>query len=395
MNCLQKLYYFQCGKDQFTCDDGVCIAVTKRCDNILHCSDGSDENFCTPLSIDKSNYKKIFPYAEDDKKTEVTISLNVKSIYDIEELQSSFTSEMAIYMEWFDPRITYKNLNPEGNFLTSEWQNNIWLPPLYFANTRSGNVQLLGDLSQTVQILREGDAVLKDVRAFNEGELYSGYENELQLFTQLEKEFKCDYNFTCFPFDTQYCSINIKIPWDTRNYSVLKSGSLKYSGLKHLLQFTVDQFTMELSQDQYSIEAKFQLKRNPNGMIISTYIPSFCVICMTILSLFLREQFHFGTSIMLVLTALLCFYSLQQSVTEEIPKTSYLKFIDYWNICSMAVPFFIFAILMVEQFGGQASSRKLCKGFKTMTKIVVPMATAAFWAYYWVLAWTYSYGDCI
>ncbi|KAK4327514.1 hypothetical protein Pmani_002023 [Petrolisthes manimaculis] len=38
----------RCTKEQFTCDDGTCLPLSRRCDGINNCGDDSDE-ICTPL----------------------------------------------------------------------------------------------------------------------------------------------------------------------------------------------------------------------------------------------------------------------------------------------------------------------------------------------------------
>ena len=70
---------------------------------------------------------------------------------------------------------------------------------------------------------------------------------------------------------------------------------------------------------------------------------------MTIVPLYLKDDFHFATTIMLVLTSMLCLYTLFQSSLSDIPKTAYLKLIDYWNILSLVITVANFFILIVWQ----------------------------------------------
>ena len=90
-------------------------------------------------------------------------------------------------------------------------------------------------------------------------------------------------------------------------------------------------------------------------MIINAYIPSFSLMLTTILPLYLKESVHFGTTITLVLTSLLCSFTLFQSSLSGIPKTSYLKFIDYWNLLALTVTlvnFFTLAVWEIKQHKG-------------------------------------------
>lgn len=168
-----------------------------------------------------------------------------------------------------------------------------------------------------------------------------------------------------------------------RNYTKLSTGTLIYTGPVELLQFSVGNLTFEISEDHSVVQCHFKLHRNPASMIMSSYIPSFCVIVMTLWTLFLREQIHFSTTIMLVLTGLLCLYALLQNIIEEMPKTAYMKFIDYWHIIVLVEPFVIFSILMMDEIGRASKKRKT---FKKFMKIFFPLLSAIFVACYFIQA---------
>ena len=51
-----------CGEEEFTCSDGQCIDINKRCDQIVHCRDESDEEDCRLLVLKKGYNKNIIPF---------------------------------------------------------------------------------------------------------------------------------------------------------------------------------------------------------------------------------------------------------------------------------------------------------------------------------------------
>ena len=51
-----------CGEDEFTCSDGQCINIARRCDQIVHCRDKSDEEDCELLVLEKGYKKNIIPF---------------------------------------------------------------------------------------------------------------------------------------------------------------------------------------------------------------------------------------------------------------------------------------------------------------------------------------------
>ena len=52
-----------CAEDEFTCDDGQCIDINTRCDQVIHCRDKSDKQGCALLQLDKGYNIEIPPFA--------------------------------------------------------------------------------------------------------------------------------------------------------------------------------------------------------------------------------------------------------------------------------------------------------------------------------------------
>ena len=50
-----------CEEGEFTCSDGDCIDIEKRCDKIQNCQDWSDEIGCTTVNIPKGYLKEFAP----------------------------------------------------------------------------------------------------------------------------------------------------------------------------------------------------------------------------------------------------------------------------------------------------------------------------------------------
>ena len=44
-----------CGNGKFTCTDGSCIHIKKKCDHVIDCKDGIDEKACRPLNQTPDN----------------------------------------------------------------------------------------------------------------------------------------------------------------------------------------------------------------------------------------------------------------------------------------------------------------------------------------------------
>ena len=156
-----------------------------------------------------------------------------------------------------------------------------------------------------------------------------------------------------------------------------------FLGEKGLNQFSIQEPVFHLTNNGSRVKAKFILKRNPAFMIMNAYLPSFSTIAITIASLFLNEHIHFTTTIMLVLTSQLCLYTLFQSSLDGIPKTAYMKYIDYWNMSAMTVSltnfFTIFTWEILQRKGIQSP-------MQTITRIAIPLITFIGVVFYWIMA---------
>ena len=148
-------------------------------------------------------------------------------------------------------------------------------------------------------------------------------------------------------------------------------------------QFSVQEPEFHVDGNGSRVKAKFVLKRNPAFMIMNAYLPSFSTIAITIASLFLNEHIHFTTTIMLVLTSQLCLYTLFQSSLDGIPKTAYMKYIDYWNMSAMTVSLTNFFTIFIWEILQQKGIRS---PMQTITRIAIPLITFIGAVFYWIMA---------
>ena len=81
-----------CESTQFTCDNGQCVKMEERCNQISNCQDKSDEHDCKILALERAYNKRVPPVGtirsgevESLKQAEVSVSLIVFKVVAIEE----------------------------------------------------------------------------------------------------------------------------------------------------------------------------------------------------------------------------------------------------------------------------------------------------------------------
>ena len=203
-----------CAEDEFTCDDGQCIKMKRRCDQVPDCRDKSDEKGCQLIYFEDGYNKNIPPIGKrqtnDDIVTpaDVSISITLMKVVEIEETDHSIHLQFQITLMWKENRVKYQNLKSQTslNALTHEEIRTIWLPLIVYDNTNQKEVTRLGmdwEWATGVTVTREGNFVRSDDKEVDEAEIFEGAENRLTMNQTYTWEFQCKYELQRYPFDTQ------------------------------------------------------------------------------------------------------------------------------------------------------------------------------------------------
>ena len=199
-----------CKRGEFTCDDGQCIKMEERCDQVTDCRDESDENGCRVI-IFKNNYNKNVPPIgkRGAAPVRVQISITLMKVVEIEEVDHSIHLQFQISLQWKEPRATYQNLKKDTtlNALSTSDKNDIWLPLVVYDNTDQKEITRLGmdwEWITTVAVTREEENPERSgMDVIDEVEYFQGAKNRLTMNQTYTLEFQCQYELQRYPFDTQ------------------------------------------------------------------------------------------------------------------------------------------------------------------------------------------------
>ena len=387
---LKTFSSIQCTMDEFTCDNGDCIDMEGRCNKQVDCDDKSDEIFCNLLKLDENSFLTLHPPMQDEK-LDIEISIDLLSIFNIDEINMKFHSKLRLTMKWRDSRLTFVNLMEKGNILSLDNIASIWIPILEFENSEDSDENSLNTQSgqnQVVSIQKEGKGTYPDVTYVNDGFRYLGSENSLVLKALHIKDFQCKFNFITYPFDTQDCYIQLKVPERYKDHLSLIAGSVNYSVDMSMAQYILRNVYLAVNETGL-ITCHFQLKRSVGIYHIhSTFLPTFFILIMSLMSLFVKEN-HFEATIMVSLTCMLVLYTLFQSIMAGMPITQYINMMAIWLIFNLMVPFIVFITIVCwelmmkeEKHPKEMNGRSPKDKCKITMQIVLPLVSCTFIFYY-------------
>ena len=197
---------------EFTCDDGQCIKMEERCNQVPDCSDKSDENGCQLILLE-SNYNRMIPpiaRGQDGSAVpvDVSISITLMKVVEIEEVDHSIHLQFQIHMVWIENRVTYHNLKEKIslNALTDYDVDSIWTPLVVYDNTDQKESTRLGapwEWRTMVAVVRESNFTRSGTEDLDEAEVFPGSGNNLTMTQTYTLEFQCEYKLQRYPFDTQ------------------------------------------------------------------------------------------------------------------------------------------------------------------------------------------------
>ena len=198
-----------CQKGNFTCDDCQCVSMDQRCDQMPECRDESDERNCNILVL-KDGYNKNIPPINSSGVVNVSVSMNVLKLVDIDEDDHSIEIQFEITIAWKENRATKQNLKRKEslNVLLKTDFENLWLPKVIYENTDQKESTRLGEIGNgewdtRVIVKREGNSTSSGLDTVDETEIFSGHENSLVMNQTYTHTFQCQFKLSAYPFDTQ------------------------------------------------------------------------------------------------------------------------------------------------------------------------------------------------
>ena len=279
-----------CSSEHFACDNGFCIPMKKRCDAIEDCLDGSDEQDCGKLIIRKGYKKHLTPVPDTGQDVLVNVSLNILDI-EINEPTEAFTTRMSFTRNWFDGRLMYKHLKRESgirmNTLLSSESEVIWFPYFVFNNVRSVEDIKKTEVLDVLEVIPNQNFTYF---AKDNMHIFKGSENALSQTKEQSVDWKCEYAYHWYPFDTQVCRMEIA--------SLRLRTDLNPTNLSHNSNISLDRYTLSRIRicrstinKMKAIVAEVTLGRPMISNLLTVFVPTILLVIISFTARFFVEEY--------------------------------------------------------------------------------------------------------
>ena len=203
--------------------------------------------------------------------------MDLGKITGIIEIDMKFEVKFELFIDWFDKRLTWMHLlnNKSLNILIDDEISKIWTPTLVFKNTEQEEMTRFDNSS--IILIEKATDFETDQSDLHETTYFPGSENPISYSRMYTTNFLCQFELQRYPFDTQTCEINIRPIKKELNFVKLIPSKLKYSGPKEMLTYSVIDYGIRESEHG-SVVVTVKLKRMVSRHILSTYLPSLCIL---------------------------------------------------------------------------------------------------------------------
>ena len=262
------------------------------------------------------------------------------NVQDIQEVAQILKMKFKISLQWKDARILFYNIKPDKkmNSLSLQEQLSIWTPTIVFWNTEK-QLRTVNDKTTFASIRKDGNGTMIGKEINEDIEEYQGSENPITIHRVYSIELYCEYDMRWYPFDQQTCYIQMVMDGVLDSYADLLVGDVLFSGSKELTQYFVKNFKMNKKtiMGKAGISVSVTFGRRLLGTFLTIFFPTILLNLIGHITNFFKP-FFFEAVITVNLTSMLVLTTMFINVSNNLPKTSYIKMVDVWLLFNLILP---------------------------------------------------------
>ncbi|XP_076336970.1 gamma-aminobutyric acid receptor subunit pi-like isoform X1 [Tachypleus tridentatus] len=320
-------------------------------------------------------YKKAVAPSTGGKEVDIYITLQIADIYGLDEESMDFYVHMYFDDMWRDERLVTKCIQrARPIILPEEISANLWVPDIYFENSKWGEMFKISVPNTNVKVMQDG---------------------MIYRYSRYVLQISCPMDLRFYPMDIQICSIRIslfahpdniaRLHWTNDLDSPVKDidaivllSPVKLPQFKLSAMNTTEHMQNWNTGNYTTMIAKFTFSRHLTSYIINTYIPSVLVVLMSWLSFWL-DVGAVPARVTLGVTSLLTLATQVVQSRSSIPPVAYINALDVWLFFCINMVFATlveYAISYYITFYKTFDGRCLCFPFQLCAGNIKKMAVA-------------------
>ena len=388
--------------EEFSCSNGLCVSLDKRCNHKNDCFDQTDEDYCYYFKTENA-YNRLSPpehimLDSEQKAAQIGVAIEIGSVEKVDVDTGKIYLSYRLTLSWVENRLSYFNLakNKTNDFIFKELPSTIlselWDPItiLYHVNGDIGSI-FMDPLSKSLQVKIKNNPIRINGEWGLETLEYPGHLGVLLQHISMKGVYDCSYDLFRFPFDHQECTVQLELKssQDIRMIIDYENISVSFQGTRYLTEFQILDSIPYMAQCGDRTEFGFILKMKHiyQKQITALYFQTFLLWIVSYLTLLIDVN-DFSNRFIGAVTSLLVLSSLMDNINSRLPASPHMKLIDIWNIWNVIQ---IVGLIMVHILVNKLLSTKYPKNknlflhpsnLNTMAKFGFPAVHVGFIVYY-------------
>ena len=388
--------------EEFSCSNGLCVSLDKRCNHKNDCFDQTDEDYCYYFKTENA-YNRLSPpehimLDSEQKAAQIGVAIEIGSVEKVDVDTGKIYLSYRLTLSWVENRLSYFNLakNKTNDFIFKELPSTIlselWDPItiLYHVNGDIGSI-FMDPLSKSLQVKIKNNPIRINGEWGLETLEYPGHLGVLLQHISMKGVYDCSYDLFRFPFDHQECTVQLELKssQDIRIIPDFKNISVSFYGTRYLTEFEIlDSFPyMAQCGDRTEFGFVLKIKHIYQKQITALYFQTFLLWIVSYLTLLIDVN-DFSNRFIGAVTSLLVLSSLMDNINSRLPASPHMKLIDIWNIWNVIQ---IVGLIMVHILVNKLLNTKYPKNknlllhpsnLNTMAKFGFPVVHVGFIVYY-------------
>merc|ERR1712241_138670 len=349
------------------------------------------------VSFPQDYNSQLRPPTEDGKPVLIEASINLRNILGVGEKDQIISLETTLGLYWKDTRVKPKPQFLDSNDTTGSYftlnpdkASKFWMPDVFIDQAKALRVPTYYTRPASLRVYKD---------------------STIRYSSRINYDVACNMDFHRFPVDEQYCEVKFESFGFSNKQITLKWLDDSHNNVNANISLAQFSFNVQLmdsySTDYYDIAypgliMRLHLTRQIGYHVVQTYIPSTVFVVLGWLSLFIPSESVPGR-VGMGMTTLLTLTAMFSSVRQNVPRVSYISYLDIWMLTCMI---FVFSCIMefivvtaLTKFGQKEHGERtpdlnyfehqqLLQKFELMSKIMLPVLFVLFNAIYWPILLT-------